>query len=447
MDVMGEDPSPEPARTMALKNPQKPRLVALGSLIFGLFLSGISFGKGEPKNNHEYPIVHRVQPGQTLGMIGKRWNVNVNVLCHANGISRKEPIKPGQVLIVPALPDKEGKQAERLRKRGFLEEKKREALLAELRPKPEPAPKKVEKPAPSKANTPSKGAAKSSAEKAGSSTQQSSKDDTKRPPAPQTPEKRASSTTKPAAKSARTSASKKPSGFVRISSLMGKWEGYVYDARGNINPAAIAGFRRVLRSWRDGSAADIHPDLIRMVAEVSVYFKNKPIVVVSGYRPKTNYQFTPHSKHNTGHAIDFRIEGVKNEELRDFARKFKSAGVGYYPNSNFIHLDSRPQQTYWVDYSAPGEKPRYAHRGAKPNASETETQNRVAQAEAPKAPAPSKAEANSNAPSEGDGSASKAAPAEQHESDSKQSPPADRKAKSEAGANEPTGESSSSEAG
>jgi hypothetical protein len=37
-------------------------------------------------------------------------------------------------------------------------------------------------------------------------------------------------------------------------------------------------------------------------------------------------------------------------------------GVGYYPNSSFVHLDVRETNTYWVDYAGPGEAPRKTNR-------------------------------------------------------------------------------------
>src|SRR5690606_42032107 len=39
--------------------------------------------------------------GQRLGSIAKRYNVTIDELCRANGISRKDPIFPGQKLIIP----------------------------------------------------------------------------------------------------------------------------------------------------------------------------------------------------------------------------------------------------------------------------------------------------------------------------------------------------------
>ncbi len=46
--------------------------------------------------------VHVVAEGQTLGRIAKRYNVSIEALCRANGITRREKIKPGQKLVVPS---------------------------------------------------------------------------------------------------------------------------------------------------------------------------------------------------------------------------------------------------------------------------------------------------------------------------------------------------------
>jgi len=44
---------------------------------------------------------HVVGDGQTLGRIAKRYNLTIEELCRANGISRREKIKPGQELVIP----------------------------------------------------------------------------------------------------------------------------------------------------------------------------------------------------------------------------------------------------------------------------------------------------------------------------------------------------------
>ena len=63
-----------------------------------------------------------------------------------------------------------------------------------------------------------------------------------------------------------------------------------------------------------------------------------------------------------GLACDFRVDGVKATELRDYLRKnFEKIGVGYYPNSTFVHLDVRKERSaFWIDYSGPGERAVYS---------------------------------------------------------------------------------------
>jgi hypothetical protein len=50
---------------------------------------------------------------------------------------------------------------------------------------------------------------------------------------------------------------------------------------------------------------------------------------------------------------------VANKTLSEALRRFSNVGVGYYPNSVFVHLDVRETSGYWVDYSRPGEKAIY----------------------------------------------------------------------------------------
>jgi uncharacterized protein YcbK (DUF882 family) len=150
-------------------------------------------------------------------------------------------------------------------------------------------------------------------------------------------------------------------GHVKLESPMGTFEGDVFDATGQISDAARDAFERVLACKRTGRHEPIHGRLIRLVAKVSQHFKGRKVHVVSGFRPWTPEQYTTESRHNFGRAVDFRVEGVANEEVRDFLRGFKGVGVGYYPNSSFVHLDVRDEPAYWVDYAGPGEPPRYAH--------------------------------------------------------------------------------------
>ena len=81
------------------------------------------------------------------------------------------------------------------------------------------------------------------------------------------------------------------------------------------------------------------------------------LFVISGYRPAS-----VGSTHGTGRAIDFRVEGVKNEDVVAFCKTLADTGCGFYPNSSFVHIDVRESgsgQVTWIDVSGPGEAPRY----------------------------------------------------------------------------------------
>jgi uncharacterized protein YcbK (DUF882 family) len=136
----------------------------------------------------------------------------------------------------------------------------------------------------------------------------------------------------------------------------------VKDPRGHIPSNALAAFERMMRQGNAMHSVD--PRLVALVGIVSNHFGGRTIEVVSGYRAYSPTQYTPHSNHNYGKALDFRIRGVPNEALRDFCRTLRSAGCGYYPNSTFVHLDVRDTKAYWVDWSHPGEPPQYDRPGA-----------------------------------------------------------------------------------
>lgn len=144
-----------------------------------------------------------------------------------------------------------------------------------------------------------------------------------------------------------------------MSSAMGYFQGRAVTCQGDVTSAARTAFERVLAHKLTGEKQKISGRLIRLLAEVSRHFAYKPLTVVSGFRPYNRHQFTPKSKHNLGHAIDFRVEGIANEVLRDFCRTLPDVGVGYYPNSTFVHLDVREDRGYWIDVSGPGAHPHY----------------------------------------------------------------------------------------
>ena len=120
--------------------------------------------------------------------------------------------------------------------------------------------------------------------------------------------------------------------------------------------------------------------LVTRLQKVVDHFGKRRIFIVSGYRPKSEKSY-----HQKAKALDFRLEGVKNEDLVAFCRTLKDTGCGYYPNSSFVHMDVRPPKTghvYWIDASGPGEPPRYVSSWPPPP--EEASARKVAAKSAPK---------------------------------------------------------------
>jgi uncharacterized protein YcbK (DUF882 family) len=131
----------------------------------------------------------------------------------------------------------------------------------------------------------------------------------------------------------------------------------VRDAHGHIADSALKAFQNLMR--QGAASFPVDPRLLALVSIVSDHFGGKTLEVVSGYRTYTPTQYTPHSNHNLGRALDFKIDGVNNEDVWAFCKNFRNAGCGYYPNSGFVHLDVRESKASWIDRSLPGEPPQY----------------------------------------------------------------------------------------
>lgn len=107
----------------------------------------------------------------------------------------------------------------------------------------------------------------------------------------------------------------------------------------------------------------LHRRLATLLQKVSEKYPGKRIEIISGQRVKKDESHE--SFHSKGQAIDFRVAGIANRKLVNFLRTFNNTGVGYYPNSVFIHLDTRKRNAFWIDYSRPGERAIYAKAGMK----------------------------------------------------------------------------------
>ncbi|MBW8372286.1 MAG: DUF882 domain-containing protein [Thiobacillus sp.] len=121
-----------------------------------------------------------------------------------------------------------------------------------------------------------------------------------------------------------------------------------YWVEGDYVAESLADFNRVLRDHRTGQVAAIDTGLLDLLHRVQTAVGSaRPFEVISGYRsPASNLllvENTPgvakRSLHMDGKAIDVRLPGIPLADLRRAGLMLKSGGVGYYPESNFVHLD------------------------------------------------------------------------------------------------------------
>lgn len=121
-----------------------------------------------------------------------------------------------------------------------------------------------------------------------------------------------------------------------------------YWIEGDYVPDALAEINHVLRDFRTNQVAAIDTGLLELLHRVKATLgTSRPFQVISGYRsPASNQMLASHSSgvakhslHMQGMAIDVRLPGVPLADLRQAGLMLKGGGVGYYPGSNFVHLD------------------------------------------------------------------------------------------------------------
>jgi uncharacterized protein YcbK (DUF882 family) len=111
----------------------------------------------------------------------------------------------------------------------------------------------------------------------------------------------------------------------------------------------------LLRDYRTGEVKEIDRSLLDLLHDLRSELRaEQPFHVISGYRsPATNallrqegHGVAAHSYHIQGRAIDIRIPGIGLRNLRDAALRLGRGGVGYYPASDFVHVDVGPARTW-----------------------------------------------------------------------------------------------------
>jgi len=122
----------------------------------------------------------------------------------------------------------------------------------------------------------------------------------------------------------------------------------VYWERGGYIEAALGEINYILRDFRANQIKPIDRRLLDLLCALNQRLDtSQPFDVISGYRtPATNAMLAArsegvaaHSLHMVGQAIDIRVPGRGLHDLRRAASSLKLGGVGYYPASDFVHVD------------------------------------------------------------------------------------------------------------
>jgi len=130
---------------------------------------------------------------------------------------------------------------------------------------------------------------------------------------------------------------------------------FVYWQDGNYLKDALDEISFLLRDHRNDEVLDFDPVVIDQVFAISRKFKTaRPVEIFSGYRSAESNQelrnqsrrVAKHSLHIEGRALDLRIPGVPISQLRSAAMTLRQGGVGYYPKSGFVHIDSGPVRSW-----------------------------------------------------------------------------------------------------
>jgi uncharacterized protein YcbK (DUF882 family) len=114
-------------------------------------------------------------------------------------------------------------------------------------------------------------------------------------------------------------------------------------------PGALARIDWLLRDFRNGQTRAIDPQLLDQLHTLAaVTGTGAPYEIISGYRSAETNELlhrrsggvAAHSLHLQGRAIDLRLADVPLGDLRDAALSLRAGGVGYYAQSQFVHLDT-----------------------------------------------------------------------------------------------------------
>jgi uncharacterized protein YcbK (DUF882 family) len=128
-----------------------------------------------------------------------------------------------------------------------------------------------------------------------------------------------------------------------------------YWSNGAYHRDALNKLNQFLRDSRDNAQTEMDPllfDVLWHTMQIVGY--GGSVEVLSAYRsPSSNAWLASvsrgvarDSQHMNGNAMDIRFPGVPVFRIRQAAYSLNMGGVGFYPRSGFVHLDTGPVR-YW----------------------------------------------------------------------------------------------------
>ena len=121
-----------------------------------------------------------------------------------------------------------------------------------------------------------------------------------------------------------------------------------YWVDGKYVPDELVRINKLLRDVRSNDVCQMDPKLLDLLHALNGAVEGESVEIICGYRsPATNEALRKHSAgvasqslHMKGQAIDLRVKGRALKQVHEAALELKLGGVGYYPGSNFIHVDT-----------------------------------------------------------------------------------------------------------